>query len=104
MAEIRWTEEAHRWLRDIFDYIAADNPVAARNVVTGIYEKAQLLRRFPEIGHVYRTEPEGDIRILLYGHYRIAYLVATSGSVDILGVFHGALDIERYLAQQPPPR
>jgi plasmid stabilization system protein ParE len=41
MAEIRWTEEAHRWLRDIFDYIAADNPEAARTVVASIYEKAQ---------------------------------------------------------------
>ena len=26
MAEIRWTEEAHRRLRGIHDYIAADNP------------------------------------------------------------------------------
>jgi len=40
MAEIRWTEEAHRWLHDIFDYIAADNPEAAQKVVSGIYEKA----------------------------------------------------------------
>jgi plasmid stabilization system protein ParE len=97
MAEIRWTEEAHRWLRDIFDYIAAENPDAARKVVTGIYEKAQLLHRFPEIGYKYRTEPEGEIRILLYGHYRIAYLVKSGSSMDILGVFHGALDIDRYL-------
>ena len=97
MAEIRWTEEANRWLRDIFDYIATDNPDAAQQVVAGIYEKAQLLRRFPEIGYKYRTEPEGEIRILLYGHYRIAYLVMGSGSIDILGVFHGALDIGRYL-------
>lgn len=35
MAEIRWTEEARRWLRDIHDYIAADNPDAARKVVSG---------------------------------------------------------------------
>ncbi len=40
MAEIRRTEEAHRWLRDIHDYIAADNPGAAQKVVSGIYEKA----------------------------------------------------------------
>lgn len=98
MAEIRWTEEAHRWLRDIFDYIAADDPDAARKVVTGIYEKAQLLRRFPEIGYKYRTEAEGEVRILLYGHYRIAYLLAASGNIDVLGVFHGALDIDRYLS------
>jgi plasmid stabilization system protein ParE len=25
MAEIVWTEEAEQWLRDIHDYIAADN-------------------------------------------------------------------------------
>jgi plasmid stabilization system protein ParE len=29
MAEITWTEEAQRWLEDIFEYIAADNPDAA---------------------------------------------------------------------------
>ncbi len=97
MAEIRWTEEAHRWLRDIFDYIAAENPDAARNVVGGIYEKVQILRRFPEIGYVYRAEPEGEVRILLYGHYRIAYLITASKDIDVLGVFHGALDIDRYL-------
>jgi plasmid stabilization system protein ParE len=50
----------------------------------------------PELGHTYREEPEGDIRILLYGHCRIAYII-TEDCIDILGVFHGALDIERYL-------
>lgn len=39
----------------------------------------------------YRTEVEGEIRISLYGHYRIAYLLRTSSSIDILGVFHDAL-------------
>lgn len=97
MAEIRWTEEAHRWLRDIHVYIAADNPVAAQKVVSGIYEKAQGLSRFPGIGQKYRDEDEGEIRILLYGHYRIAYLLGPSTSIDILGVFHGALDIDKYL-------
>lgn len=97
MAEIVWTEEAERWLRDIHDYIAADNPGAASRVVIGIHEKAQVLHCFPEIGHKYRVEPEGEIRILLYGHYRIAYLLRPSQSIDILGVFHGALDIARYL-------
>jgi toxin ParE1/3/4 len=57
-----------------------------------------MLIRFPEIGHKYRTEPEGDIRILLYGHYRIAYLAKADKNIDILGVFHGALDIDKYLA------
>lgn len=96
MARIRWTAEAQRWLRDIYDYIAQDNPAAAGKIVSGIYGKSQILRDFPQIGHKYRSEPEGDVRILLYGHYRIAYLIKDE-QIDILGVFHGALDIDRYL-------
>ena len=50
MAEIVWTAQADKWLKDIHDYIAQDDPDAATRVVSGIYEKAQLLRDFPEIG------------------------------------------------------
>lgn len=92
MAEIRWTEEAYRWLRDIYDYIASDNPDAAQKVVAGIYQKTQVLQDFPGIGYRYRIEAEGEIRILLYGHYRIAYLLRSPTTIDILGVFHGALE------------
>jgi plasmid stabilization system protein ParE len=38
-----------------------------------------------------------DFRILLYGHYRITYLIKSEEDIDILGVFHGALNIQRYL-------
>ncbi len=97
MAKIRWTAEAETWLKDIYDYIAQDNPDAAGRVVEGIYNKVQMLKKYPEAGYEYRSEPEGEIRILLYGHYRIAYLLSSESAIDILGVFHGALDIERYL-------
>ena len=97
MAEINWTVEAERWLRDIHNYIAATNPRAAARVVEGIYEKVQLLRQFPELEYRYDRHPTQHIRILLYGHYRIAYLLKRDDNIDILGVFHGALDLERYL-------
>ncbi|MEO5343051.1 MAG: type II toxin-antitoxin system RelE/ParE family toxin [Gammaproteobacteria bacterium SHHR-1] len=97
MARLRWTREAEQWLHDIFDYIAQDNPVAAARVVRGIYDKAQVLIDFPDIGYRYRAEKEGEIRVLLYGHYRIAYLRREDSKwIDVLGVFHGALDIDRY--------
>jgi plasmid stabilization system protein ParE len=95
MAEIGWTDEAQRWLSDIFEYIAADNPQAAARTVEGIYDRAQDLRRFPELGARYPASSR-HVRILLYGHYRIAYLIKDDGNIDILGVFHGALDITRY--------
>ena len=97
MARINWTHEAQTWLRDIFDYIARDNPRAAANVIDGIYERAQILIQFPRIGYRYEGVVDREVRILLYGHYRIAYMVKSEEEVDILGVFHGALDIQRYL-------
>ncbi|MEW5766153.1 MAG: type II toxin-antitoxin system RelE/ParE family toxin [bacterium] len=97
MAKIKWTPEAENWLREIYNYIAQDNVNAAQRVVKGIYGKAQVLKDFPEIGYKYRSEPEGDIRILLYGHYRITYLIRNKKMIDNLGVFHGAMDIDRYL-------
>jgi toxin ParE1/3/4 len=95
MAEIAWTEEAQRWLEDIFEYIAADNPAAAARTVQGIYDRTQVLKTFPEIGYRYLASGR-NVRILLYGHYRIAYLVKDDRNIDILGVFHGSLDITRY--------
>lgn len=97
MAGINWTDEAERWLKDIYNYISQDSPESAIKTVDSLYKKAQLLRQFPEMGHRYDKISGQHIRILLYGHYRIAYLIKPDGDIDILGVFHGALDIDRYL-------
>lgn len=96
MAEISWTDEAQRWLTDIFEYIAADNPQAAARTVQGIFDRAQELKRFPEIGLATPSHRASSAYCLLYGHYRIAYLIKDDGNVDILGVFHGSLDIAKY--------
>ena len=95
MAEVTWTGEAQQWLEDIFEYIAEDNPQAAARIVQGIYERAQDLSRFPQLGHRYAASSR-HVRILLHEQYRIAYLLKDDGDIDILGVFHGALDITKY--------
>ena len=97
MGEIIWTKEAERWLKDIHDFIALDKPIAAKKVVEGIYNKVQILKRLPESGYRYDKFPEFHIRILLFGHYRIAYLISDEGIVYILGIYHGALDIDKYI-------
>ena len=96
MAKINWTAEAEKWLYEIHDYIAEDNPHAAQQTVESIYDKAQILSGFPKLGYRYEQILDREIRILLYGHYRIAYLNKPNNEIDILGVFHGALDITRY--------
>jgi len=96
LAEINWTRESEVWLEEIYHYIAADDPNAAARTLTNIYEKAQLLRTYPRLGHRYETEQSREVRILLYEHYRITYLIKPDGDIDIIGIFHGALDIDRY--------
>ena len=95
MATIRWTAEAQQWLADIYEYIAADNPQAAAETVQSIYQRAQTLLEHPQRGRRYRRS-QRDVRILLYSHYGIAYLIKDDREIDILGVFHGALDITKY--------
>jgi plasmid stabilization system protein ParE len=65
LAEVVWTEEAERWLLKIHDYLTKDSPAAAFDVVRSIYERVQILERFPDVGHGY-TSPSGrEARILL---------------------------------------
>lgn len=97
MAKVVWTAEAERWLLKIHDYIAADSPVNAFNVVKAIYERAQILERLPNLGQLYRSPSGRDVRVLLWGHYRIAYLLRSSDEVHIVGVFHGAMKFQDYL-------
>ncbi|MBT97592.1 MAG: plasmid stabilization protein [Dehalococcoidia bacterium] len=95
MAEIRWTEESVRWLEDIYEYVSADNPSAASRILQGILDRVQDALNFPEIEYRYSPSTR-NVRILLYGHYRIAYVAHDDGNISVLGVFHSALDITRY--------
>jgi toxin ParE1/3/4 len=97
VAEVIWTREAVRWLEDIYEYIGSESASSAHKVVTGIYDKIQLLRTQPRLGQRYEPIVDREVREILYGHYRIAYLVKSDDQVEILGIFHGAMAIERYL-------
>ena len=49
MAEIRWTDEAVKWLKNIYTYISESNPIAAQKAIEGIYEKVQILEFFQKL-------------------------------------------------------
>ena len=95
--DVRWTSEASRNLEEIYSYIYIENPKAAEKTVSEIYSRVQLLKRHPEIGYHYEHRDRRDIRVILYGHYKIAYLKIDSNTLDILGVFHGAMDLSKHL-------
>ena len=97
MVIIYWTDEAIDWLQDIYVYLSKNNPRAARNTINKILEKTKILQDFPEIAAVYPIDLPYPIRVIYYTHYRIAYKIVDEKRIDILGVFHGGMEIKRYL-------
>lgn len=95
---IVWTVESRWWLREIYDYLSEKaGRETAFKVVRGILDRTRILVDFPELGHRYEPARDRNVRTLLYGKYRILYLFEEDDSIHILGVFHGALDLERHL-------
>ena len=92
---LTWTAEAEGWLEEIYQYIAADDPTAAGRLVNELISQGDLLLEHPRAGRLHTEMQSGEVRILLYRHYRITYLLRPSGDIDVLGVFHGALDVSR---------
>ncbi len=97
MVKIFWTLEAQSWLKKIHDYIALDNSKAAKNTIQKIIDKIKLLKQFPLSGSIYPLESPETIRVLYYTHYRIAYRIVDKERIDILGVFHGSMEMNVYL-------
>ncbi len=52
MAEVIWTEPALWSLDEIGDYIALDNPEAAKKVIRTVFEKVDLLEVTPLMGNI----------------------------------------------------
>ena|ERR1700722_1445694 len=89
--EIVWTEPAGLQLEEAHDYIAGDNPAAARRVVDKIIARVEQLKWTPRIGTVYRKSGKHPVRKVVSGKYRIFYrIVEEAERVEILAVWHGA--------------
>jgi plasmid stabilization system protein ParE len=56
VVEINWTREAQLWLSDIYTYSALEDRDAAARIVSGIFQKAQLLTAIPN--SVTSTKPK----------------------------------------------
>jgi toxin ParE1/3/4 len=72
VAELFVSRRAETDLRQIWRYIAAENPAAADRLLLRIDEKMQLLRDFPEIGRL-RDDIRPGLRMLVEGNYLLLY-------------------------------
>ena len=96
MGEIVWTERARQDLQEIAEYIARDSKAYAQSFALRLRQGVQRLRDFPESGPIIPEDPQGAVRQVVVGNYRVMYRLTDKGVV-ILTVVHGARIVE-------PPR
>jgi toxin ParE1/3/4 len=72
VTELVISRRADEELREIWRYIAAENPDAADRILLKIDQKLQVLREFPDIG-AQRDDIRPGARILIEGVYLILY-------------------------------
>lgn len=75
MAEIIWSEPATVALDGIADYIAFDNPGAAKRLVQRITIRVEHLARFPKLGSRIPEAPRESARQLVVRPCRVFYRI-----------------------------
>lgn len=86
--ELRWLDDALADITEIYDYIAADDPMAAARVVERIQEAVRLLARVPHRGRPGRWPGTREL-VIARTSYIVPYRVR-GDAIEILRVFHTA--------------
>ncbi len=85
---LRWTRGALRDMQHLHDYIADDNPAAARRVVARICEAASHLRRSPQMGKRGRVVDTREL-VIAGTPYIVVYRIE-GDQVQVVAVIHAA--------------
>jgi toxin ParE1/3/4 len=83
-----WSQEALRDLVDIADYIAFDDPIAARRWIKRLRDRARRAARIPNAGRKVPERDDETIREVIVGNHRIIYRVEQR-SIIVLTVLEG---------------
>jgi toxin ParE1/3/4 len=83
--------EAKADIKAIHDYIAEDNPQAARRVIAIFRDKCRMLANTPMIGRT-RDELVQDLRSFPVSNYIIFYRIAGE-NIEIARILHSAQDL-----------
>jgi len=79
--EVIWSPLALEKVRDIAEYIALDNDIAAKKWVNDVFDKAEGIGDFPESGRLVPELKNQKYREIIFGNYRIIYSVTTEVKV-----------------------
>ena len=91
---LTWSPTARFDLREIFAYIAEENPAAARKFIRSIFHAVERLPSFPESGRIIPEIGDPTIREVIRRPCRVVYRIQADRSViEIARVWHAARGI-----------
>ncbi len=83
-----WSIRARSDIERLLSYIARDNPLAADELVTSIFDSVEHnLPDNPNLGRVGRVE--GTRELVAHKNYIVVYRIGAN-SIEILSVYHAA--------------
>lgn len=92
--QVTWSPAARLDLREIFDYIAEDDPVAAATFLRSLFLAVEHLPTFPEAGRIVPEFGDPSIREIIRRPCRVVYRIkADRGRIEIVRVWHAARGI-----------
>lgn len=94
MSEATFAQDAEADLLDIAEFIARDNPIAAREWVDAVRQRCHLLSQHPLMGESRPGFGVAGCRSISVGLYAIFFRPSASG-VEIARILHGSRDLGR---------
>jgi len=85
--KVHWTDRAKWRLKLIADYIAKENPVAAKALTRRLLKRSRQMSEHPYTGRQTPEYQREDIRELLERPYRIIYCIKEA-QIDVIAVMH----------------
>ena len=86
--KVRWTDQAFERLAEIEAFIARDDPKAGERLVDRLIARGEALADHPHLGRRLPELPNGDLREVTVGNYRLVYRVRRE-DVVVLTAFEG---------------
>ena len=92
---LEWSEEALEDIESIANYIEKDSPTYAKSVVSKLFEKAELLQKFSELGRKVPEMNNPQIREIFVYSYRLIYKIERT-KILFIAVAHGRRLLENH--------
>ncbi len=96
MKQVKWSRRAVRDLVEIGEFIAADDPAAARRWVDRLRERALRAAALPHGGRIVPELKRDDVREVFLKTYRIVYRILPR-QIAVITVFEGHRELPKSL-------